>query len=36
VPLNASQEVKERIMLQSLQNAMQQIIPDIIALIDKK
>jgi hypothetical protein len=36
VPLNASQKEKERIMLQSLQDAMQQIIPDIIALIDKK
>jgi hypothetical protein len=36
VPLNASQEEKERIMLQSLQDAMQQTIPDIIALIDKK
>jgi hypothetical protein len=36
VPLNASQEEKERIMLQSLQEAMQQIIPEIIALIDKK
>lgn len=36
VPLNASQKEKERIMLRSLQDAMQQIIPDIIALIDKK
>jgi len=36
VPLNASQKDKERIMLQSLQDAMQQTIPDIIALIDKK
>jgi Uncharacterized lipoprotein len=36
VPLNASQKDKERIMLQSLQDAMQQIIPEIIALIDKK
>jgi hypothetical protein len=36
VPLNASQKEKERIMLQSLQDAMQQTIPDIIALIDKK
>jgi hypothetical protein len=36
VPLDASKQEKERIMLQSLQEAMQQIIPDIIALIDKK
>lgn len=36
VPLIASKEVKEKIMLQSLQDAMQQIIPDIIVLIDKK
>ena len=36
VPLNASKEEKEKIMLQSLQDVMQQIIPDIIALIDKK
>jgi len=36
VPLNASQKDKERIMLQSLQDAMRQTIPDIIALIDKK
>lgn len=36
VPLNASQEEMERIMLQSLRDAMQQIIPEIITLIDKK
>ena len=36
VPLNASQKDKERIMLQSLQDAMQQLIPDIITLIGKK
>ena len=36
IPLNASKEEKERIMLQSLQDAMQQIIPEISALIDKK
>jgi hypothetical protein len=34
--LTDSRETKEKIMLQSLQNAMQQIIPDIIALIGKK
>jgi hypothetical protein len=34
--LTASREAKEKIMLQSLQDAMQQIIPDIIALIEKK
>ncbi|MDR3578560.1 MAG: hypothetical protein P4L44_01210 [Oryzomonas sp.] len=34
--LTASRETKEKIMLQSLQDAMQQIIPDIIALIEKK
>jgi hypothetical protein len=34
--LIASRETKEKIMLQSLQDAMQQIIPDIIALIGKK
>ena len=36
IPLIASIEVKEKIMLQSLQDAMRQIIPDIISLIDKK
>ena len=36
VPLFASKEDKEKIMLQSLQNAMQKVIPDIITLIDKK
>jgi hypothetical protein len=36
VPLNASQEEKERILLQSLQEAMRQTIPEIITLIDKK
>jgi hypothetical protein len=36
VPLNASQEEKERILLQSLQEAMQQTVPEIIMLIDKK
>ena len=34
--LDASQEDKERILLQSLRDAMQQIIPEITALIDKK
>jgi hypothetical protein len=34
--LTASREAKEKIMLQSLQDAMQQIIPDIITLIGKK
>jgi hypothetical protein len=34
--LTASRETKEKIMLQSLQDAMQQIIPGIIALIEKK
>jgi hypothetical protein len=36
VPLIASKADKEKIMLHSLQDAMQQIIPDIIELIDKK
>lgn len=36
VPFDASKEEKEKIMIQSLQDAMQQIIPEIIALIDKK
>lgn len=36
VPFFASKEDKEKIMLQSLQDAMKQVIPDIIALIDKK
>ena len=36
VPFDASKKEKERIMLQSLQEAMLQLIPDIIALIDKK
>lgn len=36
IPLIASAEDKERIMLNSLQDAMKQIIPDIITLIDKK
>ena len=36
VPLDASKEEKERIMLQSLQNAMQRIIPEAMLLIDKK
>ena len=36
LPLNASKEEKERIMLQSLQDAMQQTMPEIMALIDKK
>jgi hypothetical protein len=35
-PFIASKEDKEKIMLHSLQDAMQQIIPDIIELIDKK
>jgi len=34
--LTASRETKEKIMLQSLQDALQQIIPDILALIEKK
>lgn len=36
VPLSISKEEKEKIMLQSLQDTMQQIIPEIIALTDKK
>jgi len=36
VAINASKEDKERIMLQSLRDAMQQTIPELIALIDKK
>jgi len=36
LPFNASKEEKERIMLQSLQDAMQQTMPEIMALIDKK
>lgn len=36
LPFNASREEKERIMLQSLQDAMQQTIPEIMSLIDKK
>ena len=36
LPFNASKEDKERIMLQSLQDAMRKVIPDIITLIDKK
>jgi len=36
VPLNASKEDKERIMLQSLQESMLKIIPEVIVLIDKK
>ncbi len=36
IPLVASVEDKEKIMLNSLQDAMKQIIPDIITLIDKK
>ena len=36
LPLSASQEEKERIMLQSLQDAMQQIIPELIVLFNKK
>lgn len=36
VPLDASREEKETIMLKSLQEAMQQIIPEIISLIEKK
>jgi len=32
----AAKEDKEKIMLKSLQDAMQQIVPDIIALIEKK
>lgn len=34
--LSVSREDMERIMLQSLQEAMQQIVPDIISLIEKK
>jgi len=34
--LTAAKENKEQIMLKSLQDAMQQIVPDIIALIEKK
>jgi len=36
LPFNASQADQEGIMLKSLQDAMRQIVPDIIALIDKK
>ncbi len=36
VPLSISVEEKEKILLQSLQDTMQQIIPEIIALTDKK
>jgi hypothetical protein len=36
VPLDASKEEKEKIMLQSLQSAMQRIIPETMTLIDKK
>jgi hypothetical protein len=36
LPFIASKEDKERILLQSLQDAMQQILPDISTLIDKK
>lgn len=35
-PFNVSKEEKERIMLQSLQDAMRQIVPEIISLIEKK
>lgn len=34
--LSAAKETKEKIMLQSLQDAMQQVVPDIIALIEKR
>lgn len=36
IPLVASKEDKEKIMLQSLQDAMKQVIADIVVLIDKK
>jgi hypothetical protein len=36
VPLSISVEEKEKILIQSLQDTMQQIIPEIIALTDKK
>jgi len=36
LPLSASQEEKERIMLQSLQDAMQQVVPELIVLFNKK
>lgn len=36
LPLNVSQEEKERIMLQSLQDAMQQVVPELIILFGKK
>ncbi len=36
VPLDASKEEMEKIMLQSLQGAMQRIIPEVMTLIDKK
>jgi hypothetical protein len=36
VPLSMSNEENEKIMLQSLQDIIQQIIPEIIALTDKK
>ncbi len=35
-PLDASQEDKERIMRNSLQDAMQQVIPDLILLFNRK
>lgn len=35
-PLNASQEDKERIMRNSLQDAMQQVVPDLILLFNRK
>jgi hypothetical protein len=36
VPFDASREEQEKIMLQSLQSAMQRIIPETMTLIDKK
>jgi hypothetical protein len=36
LPLTASQEEKERIMRQSLQDAMQQVMPELIVLFNKK
>ncbi len=36
VPLSASRKELEKIMLQSLQDAMHKLIPDIITLIDRK
>lgn len=36
LPLNASREEKERIMRKSLEDAMQQVIPELVVLFNKK